>query len=155
MTPDLLHITLVFLGGTDSARVPALESALVAVASRHDAYAARTGEAGARLDDRPNGRRGGVAWLRLADGGHQTAQLALDVDAALGKNVYDDRHAPRPHLTVARNVHRPAFDALRDLARGLEVGWLTTQLVLFRSYTSRHGSQYEPLSTWPLRPHDS
>jgi len=151
MTGDLLHLTLVFLGATDASRVPGISRALEDVASRHAPYAAATGEAGARIDDRPGSTRGGVAWLRLADGGHQTAQLALDVDQVLASGEYDANHAPRPHLTVARNVHKPELDALREVSRRVDVAWTASQIALFRSYTSPQGSRYEPISTHPLK----
>jgi 2'-5' RNA ligase len=150
MTRGLLHLTLVFLGATDGALVPDISAALAAVATRHEPYATRTGEAGATIDDRPSARRGGVAWLRLTDGGHETAQLAIDVDAALGSGAYDPNHAPRPHLTVARNVHQEEFAALREVGRRLELAWRTERVVLYRSFTSAHGSRYEELAGFPL-----
>jgi 2'-5' RNA ligase len=150
MTRDLLHLTLVFLGATDAGRLPQIESALATVATRHAPYTARTGEAGARIDDRPNARRGGVAWLRLADGGHETSRLALDVDAVLGGSEYDAIHSPRPHVTVARNVHHAEFEALREVGRTLHVEWLSSRIALFRSYTSPTGSRYEAISIHQL-----
>jgi len=130
--------------------VPHISAALAAVAAPHGPYATRTGAAGARIDDRPSALRGGVAWLRLTDGGHQTAQLAIDVDAALGTGAYDPGRAPRPHLTVARNVHQEEFAALREVGRQLEVAWVTERVVLYRSLTSAHGSRYDELASFPL-----
>jgi RNA 2',3'-cyclic 3'-phosphodiesterase len=141
-----LHLTLVFLGQTDAARVPELAAALNGVAAQHEPFEVATGDAGGRLHD----RRGGVAWLRLAEGGHRVAQLALDVDNAIGSHTYDDRHAPRPHLTVARGISEAALNDLREVAARVTLGWTVDRLVLFRSYTDPGGSIYEELASVAL-----
>jgi 2'-5' RNA ligase len=150
MSPELLHLTLVFLGQTDAARVADLERALVGVAQRHVPYEAQTGAAGGRVDDRPGARRGGVAWLRLRRGANETARLALDVDEALGSATYDGRRRPRPHLTVARNASPEALAALGDAAASLDMSWTVERIVLFRSHTGPRGSRYEELASLPL-----
>ena len=138
---EKLHLTLVFLGQTDAARVATLSEAVSAVAARHAPFAVRTGEAGGRV----GGRRGGVAWLRLADGGHDVAQLSIDVDEAIGSNIYDARNAPRPHLTLARRATEASLQDLRRAAASLELSWLVDRIVLFRSHTGPGGSRYESL----------
>lgn len=150
MAPELLHLTLVFLGATDADHVPDITRALAGVARRHAPYEALTGIAGGRVNDRPQARRGGVAWLGLGRGAPETAALALDVDAALGGATYDERRAPQPHLTVARNVDAAALAALRELSGGLHVAWQSERIVLFRSHTGPRGSRYEELSSLPL-----
>ena len=150
MPADMLHLTLVFLGETEAASVPAIERALREVAVDHEPYDAATGEAGGRVDDRPGARRGGVAWLKLSGGAAETAALSLDADGALGSGTYDDRRRPRPHLTVARIVTSDALTALRPIAAGNTVRWRVDRMVLFRSHTGPRGSRYEELATLPL-----
>lgn len=150
MPVDMLHLTLVFLGQTEAASVPATERALGDVGIRHGPYGVVTGEAGGRVDDRPGARRGGVAWLELSSGAAETAALSLDVDRALGSGTYDDRHRPRPHLTVARNVTPDALAALRPVAAQNDIGWRVDRIVLFRSHTGPRGSRYEELAASPL-----
>lgn len=150
MRPEQLHLTLVFLGQTDASRVRDIVAALQRVAAGHARYGAATGDAGGRVDERPNARRGGVAWLRLATGGPETAALALDVDGELGSRTYDERRSPRPHLTVARNVDAPVLEALRKLAPSLRLAWSVEEVVLFRSHTGPGGSRYERLATFEL-----
>jgi 2'-5' RNA ligase len=140
---DKLHLTLVFLGSMESARVALLTQALRDVADHRGPFDVATAEAGGRL----GGRGGGVAWLRLADGGHEVAQLALDVDEAIGSGTYDARHTPRPHLTVARGVTEAALADLRVAAAGLSVTWTVDRVVLFRSHTGPAGSRYEELGS--------
>lgn len=150
MRPELLHFTLVFMGQTDSARVPQIADHLEQVATRHAAFTVRVDGAGGHVDDGPGRRPGGVAWLTLGDGFREMADLALETDAAIGAHTYDDRHRPRPHLTVARAINQPALASLRELAPGLRLEWRTSTVVLFRSHLGPTGSRYEPLSTIKL-----
>ena len=138
-----LHLTLVFLGQTDPARVPELTAVVERVAEQHERFDVATGDAGGKLQD----RRGGVAWLRLAEGGHRVAQLSLDLDNATGSHVFDATHAPRPHLTVARGVSGATLEDLRAATSQITMGWTVDRLVLFRSHTHPSGSVYEVLAT--------
>jgi RNA 2',3'-cyclic 3'-phosphodiesterase len=150
MTHDLLHVTLVFVGQTDSRRVERIETVLGEVAARHEPYRATAGEAGGRVDARPSARRGGVVWLILRQGAAEAAALSLDVDHSLGTGTYDERHRPRPHLTVARNASRDALAALRRASASLALAWTVDRIVLFRSHTGPRGSRYEALDTFAL-----
>ena len=142
-----LHLTLVFLGQTDPARVRELSTDIDRVAQQHESFDVATGDGGGRLDD----RRGGVAWLRLAEGGHRVAQLSMDLDNSIGSHVFDEKHAPRPHLTVARGITAAALEDLRSVAAQVTMGWTVDRLVLFRSHTNPSGSVYEMLSASNLR----
>ena len=146
LPPQKLHLTLVFLGQTDLCDVDRIATATAAVAARHQPFAVATGDGGGRV----NTDRGGVCWLRLAHGGHETAQLALDLDAAIGSATYDATHAPHPHLTLARGVDQPALNDVRATADKLNIQWTADRLVLFRSFTDPRGSIYEELGAWPL-----
>jgi 2'-5' RNA ligase len=142
LPPNKLHLTLVFLGATAPDRVDAICAALSAVAARHTRFDVATGEAGGRV----GGRRGGVAWLRLARGGHDVAQLALALDDAIGSYTYNERNAPRPHLTVARGATARSLDDLRVAAASVGLTWPVDRIVLFRSYSERPGSRYEEVA---------
>jgi RNA 2',3'-cyclic 3'-phosphodiesterase len=142
LPPNKLHLTLVFLGQTDSQTVPALGDGLASVAASHRPFAVVTGAAGGRV----GGRRGGVAWLRLAQGGHQVAQLSLAVEEGIGSNTFDASHAPHPHLTVARKVSESALADLRAIGPGVPQSWAVDRIVLFRSHTGPGGSRYEELA---------
>ncbi len=141
VSADKLHLTLVFLGQTNSLRLQELVAAIDAVGSRGSSFEVSTGEAGGL----PDGRRGGVAWLRLSEGGAEVAHLALELDRDIGSGAYDDRHRPRPHLTVARRVDESVIAALREHAQSLDVSWTVDRLVLFRSHSAPAGSRYEQL----------
>jgi RNA 2',3'-cyclic 3'-phosphodiesterase len=140
---DKLHLTLVFLGATDRARVGSIEAALAAVAGSHNAIDVATGQAGGR----PSDHRGGVAWLRIARGAAPLSELALALDAALGSATYDERRQPRPHLTVARRVDAATIHALGEWAAAREpFTWRVDRIVLMRSHMGPGGSRYEELS---------
>ena len=136
-----LHLTLVFLGQTDPARIDELSAAVSRIAAQHQPFDVVTGDGGGKLHD----RRGGVAWLRLNEGGHRMAQLSIDLDNAIGSHTFDDKHAPRPHLTVARGVSEAALTDIQTVAAQVTIGWTVDQLVLMRSHTDPKGSIYEPL----------
>jgi len=147
LTPDKLHLTLVFLGPTDPASIEGLAAAVRSVADRHAAFDVSTGAAGGRIND----GRGGVVWLRLTEGADRVTRLALELDGEIGSRTYDGQRQPRPHLTVARGATE---DALRDLgaaAGDLRLGWMVNRIVLFRSHTELTGSRYEDLCKASLR----
>lgn len=146
LEPEKLHLTLVFLRQTDASRITALADALAGVAPRHLPFNVTTGDAGGRV----GGRRGGVAWLRLAEGGRELAQLSLDVDDAMGSHTYNAANAPRPHLTVARSATEAALADLRAAVRSIPLTWTVERIVLFRSHTGPGGSRYEELATASL-----
>jgi len=150
MPPEVLHLTLVFMGQVDSGSVAAISDGLAAVASRHAPFATRTSGAGGHVDDRPGARHGGVAWLTLGAGAREMTDLALDVDETLGTHVFTAQRPPRPHLTVARNIDAPALRALTTLAQNLDLEWGTNSVVLFRSLLGPGGSRYVPLVTHAL-----
>ena len=141
-----IHLTLVFLGQTDPARVPEIAGVVARVAEQHQPFDVATGDGGGKLDD----RRGGVAWLRLAEGGHQIAQLSIALDNAIDSHTFDERHAPRPHLTVARRVSEAALNDLRTVASQISLGWTVNRLVLLRSRTDPAGSIYQPLASFDM-----
>ena len=141
LSAEKLHLTLVFLGQTDSSRVSELSEAVARVAAAEEPFRVVTGSAGGRV----GARRGGVAWLRLADGGHEVARLSIKTDDAIRSQTYDARNAPRPHLTVARRVDQTALADLQASAHDLRVSWIVDRIVLFRSHTGRDGSRYEEL----------
>jgi 2'-5' RNA ligase len=146
LPPQKLHLTLVFLGQTESRRVDHIAAATAIVAARHPAYDIVTGEGGGRVHT----ERGGVCWLRLADGGHETAQLALDLDAEIGTPTYDAKHPPHPHLTLARGIDTATLKDVQATAPDMKLRWIADRLVLFRSYMDPGGSIYEELATYPL-----
>jgi 2'-5' RNA ligase len=148
MPRDQYHATLVFLGSTEPRRVPEIGRAIGAVAAASERFAVLTGEGGGRA----GGRRGGVAWLRLAGGREKLEELAWAVDREIGSGLFNPAAPPRPHVTVARRVDEALLADLRDTARDLRLPWRVERLVLYRSHTGPRGSAYEELTSAELPP---
>ncbi len=141
LPPEQYHVTLVFLGSTDPARLAEIRRVIGEVAVSNARFAASTGSGGGR----PDNRRGGVAWVRLAGGRHQLASIALALDRALGTRQYE-RQRPLPHVTVARRVTGGLIADLRAASTSFGVEWPVERISLFRSHTGPRGSVYEELA---------
>jgi 2'-5' RNA ligase len=150
LSPDKLHVTLVFLGGVDEERVWELTPVIEGVASTARPFPLQTGRGGGRV------RNGdGVAWLSLPTGGHAVATLGARIIEQLPADITDPRHPPRRapggHVTVARRADQSLVDALHaEQLGGLGVGWTADRICLFRSHAGTGGSLYERLSEVPL-----
>lgn len=140
-----LHLTFVFLGATEPAAIPDIEATIAATVAGWPPFVVSTGEGGGYLRD-----RGGVCWLQLDEGREEAARLARALDAALEARTYESR-APRPHVTLARNVSRPLLEDVHRIDTELRSTWPVERVVLFRSHTAAEGgAQYEQLSSFPL-----
>lgn len=140
------HLTLVFLGSREASLVDRIVAASAGVAAGWAPFEVGTGEAGGI----GGGRRGGVAWLRLAAGREAVARLSLELDAALDSAIYDASAHPRPHLTLGRRIDDGVLADLRAEQDRLRIGWRTDSVVLYRSHTDAAGSRYEALAELPL-----
>ena len=97
--PELMHLTLRFLGDTPLDRLPAVQAALDAVAAAHVPFDLHLTGVGCF----PNPRRPRVVWVGL--GGDEAALLALKaaLDAALLPLGWPPEDKPfRAHLTLGR-----------------------------------------------------
>jgi 2'-5' RNA ligase len=143
---DNLHLTLVFLGGVDDARVPELSAALITAAKTAAPFTARLGRAGAF----PSRRRARVLWIGMEDDAGALTRLAEATAAALEPLGFErERRAWTAHLTLAR------FRTPCDLSSSppIEVSPLSfevRELSLFRSRLGRPTPVYEPLARFPL-----
>lgn len=152
VSPNSLHVTLVFLGDVPDGRLPHAVAALVATASAHTPFVlAADGVASV-----PGGARSRMLWGRLADPVGLAAGLAADVRASLAPwTAHSDAKPFRPHVTLVR-ARRPRVappDALAaanahvsDAAASMSVGCVT----LFASTLTRTGPIYEVLDRVPL-----
>jgi 2'-5' RNA ligase len=131
----------VFLGQTDPCEVDRLAAAMAMASVGHAPFQVTMSEAGGRIDD----RRGGVAWMRIAEGTRELAGLSVELDRLVGSNTYA-RGAPRPHITVARRVDAALLDDLRQYAEAIRLGWVIERIVLYRSHGDPGGSRYEELA---------
>jgi RNA 2',3'-cyclic 3'-phosphodiesterase len=142
ISPEQMHLTLLFLGLTDPSFVPVVRRAVAEAGAAHAPAAVATSGVGGRV----GGRRGGVAWLRLDGPGVDVlSHLSVELDAAL-PGARRGR-INRPHLTIARRVGE---SALADLSAP-SVHFTIDRIALFRSHADRQGARYESLATCELR----
>lgn len=137
VAPSNLHLTLVFLGEVDDARVPALKAAAGAVCP----------EAFTLVLDRIGGfRRAGVAWAGCA----RVPAGLLALQAELESRIRDagfrpDERTFSPHLTLARKVRGRVEPASIPALEWPVAGFALVESV-------RPEGAYRTLAQWPLAP---
>lgn len=141
---ESLHITVLFLGGTPSARVPELQAALMDVAGRHKAFELALGHGGGRA----RGGNEGVAWIEVSTGAEPLSQLAADLSAALLPGVPRSRW--RGHVTIARCAPPALIGELADW-QAPDVAWRADRIVLNRSHLGGESARYESIGEALLR----
>jgi 2'-5' RNA ligase len=142
--PDAWHVTLAFLGPTESATVPALIERLAAVAEAHEVSSSATGGIGAF----PSAARARVAWYGVEDPDTRLADLAADVATALG---LDASRRLRPHVTLARVRRQPVdLRPLLSYASAPQGVLKIDRIQLMRSHTGKGPARYETLAAMKL-----
>jgi 2'-5' RNA ligase len=100
--PEVMHLTLRFLGDTPEAKLPALQAALDQVAATHTRFALQLD----RLGCFPNERRPRVIWAGMQGDTEAAAILKTALDAALNPLGWEKENQPfRAHLTLGRVKH--------------------------------------------------
>lgn len=136
--PEGLHVTLMFLGEVDQARLPELRAVGEAVAAGVPAFTARVGGTGF-FPEQGSPR----VWFAKAEGAG-FAGLALGLRRALPELA--EAPSPKAHITLARRkgpAPRPG-----PLVFDVEFGVYEVSLV--RSELSSSGSRYQILERFPL-----
>jgi RNA 2',3'-cyclic 3'-phosphodiesterase len=153
VAPDLLHLTLIFLGEQPAARLPAIAGAVAAAAAGHRAFPLALGAAGAF------GTPPRVLWVGARPAGDQLSRLhaALVARLTAGAIPFD----PKPlvaHLTLGRARRDAAAGAGRALAAALPTlampppppSFAVETIALIRSELSPRGPRYTALGEFPL-----
>jgi 2'-5' RNA ligase len=148
--PHKLHVTLRYVEELPVGAVPALANALAAVVDSK--RAPRPGLL--RLEAFPSAAEACVVVVELEDPTRALARMAGRVDRIVSRlGIPADRHAFRPHVTLAR-LKRP-YDARRWLRPELaaDVGECSAvRLTLYRSILGSEGSTYDPLARFDFVP---
>jgi RNA 2',3'-cyclic 3'-phosphodiesterase len=151
VSPEAMHLTLVFLGEVNGERLPDLESAGTAAVAGEAPLRLRVGAAGSF----PAGRPARVAWLGL-DSDRELAPLArrLAEDCGRAASVEVENKPYHPHLTLARCDPPWPRAAVADLGRAFSGGigepFAVAEAVLFRSTLGQGPARHEALQHWPL-----
>jgi 2'-5' RNA ligase len=150
--PDVLHLTLLFFGQVDEAKVPALAAALRAAFAQHPPLELRL-EGGGTFPPRRPAR---VAWVGM-EAPDDLAALQADATAAAVETIgFAPEDRPfHPHVTLARCEPFWPRDAAEKFAAAFPgaVGqpWVADHGVLFESKLSPKGPRYRPVELLPLR----
>lgn len=144
--PENIHLTLKFFGNVAQDQVQGISAAAARATDGHLPF--QIGLGGAGVFPKPSQAR--VLWIGVNDlsGKLKDLQQRLDSECEIEGFSREDR-AFRPHLTIAR-VRRPS--GARRLAEAhlrtdfsfVEVA--LTELTVFRSELSSHGSRYTAIS---------
>lgn len=145
--PELMHLTLVFLGNQPSERLHEIESALGTSATEGKPFRLSLGNLG--TFGPPHGIT--VLWAGLEEVPPPLAQLHRSITAQLAAQQVDfDRKPLVPHITVARGkrpIDREISLRVAGALKGLRLpGSMTTSVedfVLMRSRLSPKGPSYE------------
>lgn len=152
--PDLMHLTLVFLGYQDAGSLSRIEAALYSAASQVPPFHLTLGRVG--CFGQPH--RLQVVWVGLMTEPpelqqlHQAIALQLEIMA-----IPFDRKPLVPHITLARmrrasdrNTSRQVYATMQRLSVPTGASTEVTEFVLMESILSRSGPQYQVVGRFPL-----
>jgi 2'-5' RNA ligase len=151
--PDLLHLTLAFIGRVPDEQLDDVVAATCEAAAGQMPFAATLATAGRfPLSGRPH-----VVWLGLTEGASESASLATAVRVALARHAIPFDGKPfRPHVTLARVKEDVDVREARDISSA--VAKLTYAPLRYRvdavlpieSVLSPKGPRYTARATVPL-----
>ena len=144
--PELMHLTLAFLGEVSEDFLESAKTRLSEVARRHQAFTAQLRGLGAF----PSPARARVVWVGMEQGKDEVCALQEDVVKALRSVGYQPERRPfSPHLTLGRL--RIPEDVSRTVAVQFESeSFAIERVVLFRSVLGPAGPVYSGLAEFPL-----
>lgn len=152
--PELMHVTLAFMGYQDAARLDTVYASLEASASRSPAFTMHLG----RLGTFGPPHAISVVWAGIIPDNSRLESLHAAVSEELVRgNIGFDRKPLVPHVTLARGRRPVDREASIRLATEIGRGSLPdlaapiTDIVLFRSRLGPTGPSYDPLRRFPLR----
>ena len=151
--PELLHITLAFLGAVDTDRAEDVADAARDAARRSAPF-------GIALDGLGRYPAAGiprVVWLGIGPGGGELERLAASTrDALAARHLPFDPKPFRPHVTLARVRDAAERDEARAAGAAVEgarvaaLGFDADAVVVFESVLSPKGPRYTARATVPL-----
>ena len=156
--PDNLHLTLRFLGETESAQRNQLQKGLAAIAARHAPFSLAPSQLGC-FRSWSNLR---VLWVGIESESDALQEVQSEVETLARQVGFSpERNRFRPHITLARaarNAPRPALRAAsRRLQRAAEedeshswIEWRVNELHFIRSVLGPGGARYFNLATSAL-----
>ncbi len=135
--PDILHMTLVFLGDTEIARVDELRALAAEMDTRRFSL---------NFNHAACWRHNKVGFLSPEESPPPLLQLVYGLEDKLeAAGIAFDERPYKPHLTLLRNTKcttQVPFEPIH---------WKVDEFVLVTSSNSDHGPSYDLLGRWPLK----
>jgi 2'-5' RNA ligase len=151
--PDLMHVTLAFLGTVEDGRLDDVIAAAADAAAGRPAFRVSLDSLG-RF---PPGGEPTVAWLGIGQGANEMTTLAASVHRALtARSLPFDAKPFRPHVTLGRvreNADRGEVRAVAAaLARGRvpQLDFTADAMRVVESHLSSKGPRYTARAVLPL-----
>jgi RNA 2',3'-cyclic 3'-phosphodiesterase len=147
--PESMHLTLKFIGQTDSQKLDSIRDALAAVQPDQPVEMQFRG-----LGFFPNERRPRVIWCGV-EASPNLAGLAADVDRALKPlGIPAETRAFVPHLTLARFDSNKGLEKIlraADELKSYDFGSARNmEFHLYESFLKPSGAEYKRLATFPI-----
>lgn len=152
--PDLMHLTLKFLGNQSADRLDIVKTVLVAVVGDCRSFNLFTGQTGSF----PDGKRIRVFWLGLEGEIERLQNLQKAIDVSLAARGFPVEKRPfTAHLTLARlrdecsMQERSAFaDSIRGVRFEPTLNFTVDQIALMKSILTPKGPLYTKLAEYKL-----
>ena len=152
--PDLMHLTLKFLGNQSAARLDIVKTVLAAVVVDCRSFNLLTGQTGSF----PDGKRIRVFWLGLEGEIERLQNLQKAIDVSLAARGFPVEKSPfTAHLTLARlrdECSMQKKNAFADSIRGVRfeptLNFTADQIVLMKSILTPKGPLYTKLAEYKL-----
>ena len=145
--PELMHLTLAFLGEASQEFIESASARLVEVVQQHKSLTAQLKGLGAF----PNPSRARVVWIGMEQGNDEVCALQADVVKALRSAGYQPEKRPfSPHLTIGR-LRIPGDVGPAAAVQFESEPFTIDRVVLFRSVLRPEGPVYSRLAEFPLR----
>lgn len=136
---DTLHLTLVFLGGIERARIPALIDVARAAAGRSFVL---------NLDRARCWRHNGIAFLAPSELPGALSELVGALESGLAATGFQfDRRPYKAHMTMLRKAD---CTPMREHAIPQPIVWTLGEYVLVESLLGPAGASYVPLARFAL-----
>jgi len=150
--PGILHLTLLFFGQVDEAKIPGLAAALRSAFARHSPLEVRLAGGGTFPPRRP----ARVAWVGMESPDDLAGLQADAAQAAVDSIGFEPETRPfHAHVTLARCEPFWPRDAAEKFAAAFPgaIGqpWTADHGVLFESKLSPRGSRYLAVEGLPLQ----
>jgi 2'-5' RNA ligase len=154
--PELMHLTLRFLGDVADARLDELSSSLAEVVARHGSLALTC----ERLGCFPDLRFPRVVWAWVHGEGLEALQAEVSTAGeSFAVGAPDKQFTGHITLGRTRRIRRSETERIAASVEGrvsrLFGKWTTKEVVLFRSELRPDGARHEAVARFPLRPREA